>query len=272
MTDRYAVIGNPIKHSQSPFIHTEFARQTQQQLVYTAELVELGQVKQFVSEFRNHNGKGLNVTVPFKLDAFELAESLSERAQRAGAVNTLMLDKKITGDTTDGTGLVNDLMLNHNIPLKNKRILILGAGGAVRGVIESILNHQPAQIIIANRTVEKAMTLKNIFSDLGSIDGCGFDDLNNEQFDLIINGTSASLSGDLPPIPNDLLNSDAAVYDMMYSAKPTPFMQWGEQQKAAACFDGLGMLVEQAAESFYIWRGVKPETQAVINKLREILS
>ena len=272
MTDRYAVIGNPIKHSKSPFIHSEFAKQTQQDLIYTAELVEIGKVKDFVTEFKNNNGKGLNVTVPFKQDAFELTDTLSERAQRAGAVNTLSLGVKIAGDTTDGTGLVNDLIHNHNVKLKNKRILILGAGGAVRGVIESILQLAPEQLIIANRTVEKAVTLKDIFSDLGSIDACGFNELDNEKFDLIINGTSASLSGDLPPIPDTILNNHAAIYDMMYGAEPTPFMQWGQQKNAGLCLDGLGMLVEQAAESFYIWRGIKPDTTSVIKNLRKILA
>jgi len=272
MTDRYAVIGNPIKHSKSPFIHSEFAKQTQQDLIYTAELVEIGKVNEFVTEFKNNNGKGLNVTVPFKQDAFELADTLSERAQRAGAVNTLSLDDKITGDTTDGVGLVNDLIHNHNIELNNKRILILGAGGAVRGVIESILELAPEQLIIANRTVEKAVTLKDIFSELGPIDACGFNELDNEKFDLIINGTSASLSGELPPIPDNILNDHAAIYDMMYGAEPTPFMQWGRQQNAGLCLDGLGMLVEQAAESFYIWRGIKPDTTSVIKNLRKILA
>jgi len=271
-TDRYAVIGNPIKHSKSPFIHREFAKQTQQDLSYTAEQVELGRVSEFVAQFKNNNGKGLNITVPFKQDAFELADTLSERAQRAGAVNTLTLNNKISGDTTDGTGLVNDLIRHHGIELKNRRILILGAGGAVRGVIESILNHRPAQLIIANRSVEKAVTIMNIFSDLGSISACGFNQLENEKFDLIINGTSASLSGELLPIPDNILADHAAVYDMMYAAQPTPFMQWGQQQGASLCLDGLGMLVEQAAESFYIWRGVRPETKSVIKNLRHILS
>lgn len=268
MTDRYAVIGNPIKHSKSPFIHSEFSKQTQQQLNYTAELVELGQVKKFIDSFKKNHGKGLNVTVPFKQDAFELADELSERAQRAGAANTLSLHKKILADTTDGVGLANDLTRNHKISIKNKRILILGAGGAVRGVIESILNIKPAHLIIANRTVKKALTLKNIFSDLGSIDGCGFDELNNEKFDLIINGTSASLSGELPPLPDNILNKQSTVYDMMYSKEATPFMRWGQQQGAIQCLDGVGMLVEQAAESFYIWRGVKPKTADIINHLR----
>ena len=272
MTDRYAVIGNPIKHSKSPFIHGQFAQQTQQNLSYSAELVEIGKVPSFVHDFKKNNGKGLNVTVPFKQDAFELADALTERAQRAGAVNTLTLDNIISGDTTDGIGLTQDLIKNHNISHKNKNILILGAGGAVRGVIEPILNHSPCRLIIANRTVKKALTLKDIFSDLGSIDACGFNELDGEKFDLIINGTSASLSGDLPPIPDNILNTHAVTYDMMYGTEPTPFMLWGKQQNSDICLDGLGMLVEQAAESFYIWRGLRPDTQSVIKKLRDHIS
>jgi shikimate dehydrogenase len=271
--DKYAVIGNPIAHSKSPLIHTEFAKQTQQQLIYTAELVEIGKVAEFVSSFYTNNGKGLNVTVPFKQDAWDIATQHSERAQRAGAVNTLLLNGKNNyfGDTTDGAGLINDLTNNHKISLKNKNILVLGAGGAVRGVLEPILDQSPNQLVIANRTVEKATSLADNFSDLGVISGCGFADLQNEKFDLIINGTSASLAGDLPPLPENLLNNNAAVYDMMYSAEPTVFMRWAEQQGASQIYDGLGMLVEQAAESFNIWRGIKPETNKVITQVRNTI-
>ncbi|MCW9013403.1 MAG: shikimate dehydrogenase [Gammaproteobacteria bacterium] len=271
--DRYAVIGNPIAHSKSPLIHTEFARQTGQELSYTAELVAPGKVAEFITQFQANNGKGLNVTVPFKQDAYELATSLTQRAQRAGAVNTLVLNgpDDFSGDTTDGTGLVNDLVNNHCIDLNNKNILMLGAGGAVRGVVEAILNHTPAQLIIANRTVTKAEILADIFADMGKISGCGFDDLSGEKFDLIINGTSSSLSGDLPPLPDQILNNKATVYDMMYAAQATPFMNWGKSQGAITCLDGLGMLVEQAAESFNIWRGIKPTTANVIQMIRQNL-
>ncbi len=273
MLDKYAVIGNPIGHSKSPFIHNEFAKQTQQPLSYTAELVEIGGVAEFVNNFRSQNGKGLNVTVPFKLDAWQIAEQLSERAQRAGAVNTLSLsDNSILGDTTDGTGLLNDLTQNHQLSLKQKNILVLGAGGAVRGVLEPLLSADPRQLTIANRTIEKATQLTNDFSDLGNIFGCGFNDLGDEKFDLIINGTSASLSGELPPLPNNILNNSAACYDMMYGANDTAFMTWAKNQGAEKVFDGLGMLVEQAAESFFIWRGVRPQTQNVIALLRQTLS
>ena len=266
-------MGNPINHSKSPMIHTLFAEQTGQKLSYTAELVEIGQLKNAVAEFQKNNGKGLNITVPFKLDAFELATELSPRAQRAGAVNTLVLngEDNYFGDTTDGVGLVNDLINNHQITLKNKNILIIGAGGAVRGVLEPILEQQPAELVIANRTVEKAVQLAGDFSSFGNIHGCGFEDLKNKRFDLIINGTSASLSGDLPPLPDNILKPRAAVYDMMYAAEATPFMTWGHQQGAQQCLDGLGMLVEQAAESFTIWRNVRPDTAPVISTVRQSL-
>jgi len=267
--DRYAVIGNPISHSKSPLIHSEFAKLTEQTLSYTAELVEPGQVKNFITSFANNNGKGLNVTVPFKLDAFELATDLTDRAQRAGAVNTLTLkDNKIIGDTTDGTGLLNDLINNYQQTIKNKHILILGAGGAVRGVLEPLLLENPASLIIANRTVSKAKQLADDFVNFGNVSACGFNELNNKQFDIVINGTSASLSGDLPPLPDNLFSEHACAYDMMYAKEATVFMQWSRQQGAETILDGLGMLVEQAAESFYIWRGVRPETKTVIEMLK----
>jgi len=271
--DRYAVIGNPISHSKSPSIHAEFAKQTNETISYTAELVEIGEVKSFIERFSQNNGKGLNVTVPFKQDAFQLATKLSDRAQRAGAVNTLQLEgDTVFGDTTDGIGLLNDLTKNHQQILKNKNILIVGAGGAVRGVLEPLLLEAPSRLVIANRTVEKADQLAHDFSSFGNISACGFNDLSNKKFDIIINGTSASLSGDLPPLPDNIFTENACAYDMMYAAEPTPFMQWATQQGATHCYDGLGMLVEQAAESFYIWRKKRPETQGVINKLRKELT
>jgi len=268
--DRYAVIGNPIAHSKSPSIHTEFAKLTGETLCYTAELVEPGKVKFFIEKFLNENGKGLNITVPFKQDAFQLATQLSERAQRAGAVNTLLITNNIIfGDTTDGVGLLNDLIKNHQLQLKDKNILIVGAGGAVRGVLEPLLLESPAGLIISNRTTEKAEQLAKDFASFGNISACDFADLEGKKFDLIINGTSASLKGDLPPLPDALFSKNACAYDMMYAAQPTPFMQWATQQGAKHCYDGLGMLVEQAAESFYIWRKKRPETQSVIEKLRK---
>lgn len=271
--DHYAVIGNPIAHSKSPLIHTEFAIQTNQSLTYTAELVEVGGVTEFVEKFSRQNGKGLNITVPFKLDAFKLATSLSERAQRAGAVNTLMIrGDEIFGDTTDGTGLLNDLKNNYQQTISGKRVLVLGAGGAVRGVLEPLLLESPESLTIANRTVSKAGELANDFSSFGNTKACGFEQLQGKQFDIIINGTSASLSGDLPPLPDNLIAENAVAYDMMYGAEPTVFMLWAKDKGAAHIYDGLGMLVEQAAESFYLWRKKRPETQGVISKLREQLA
>ena len=271
--DRYAVFGNPISHSKSPQIHSAFAQQTGQNLVYTAELAEVENFEQAVKAFIKNNGKGINITVPFKLQAWQLATQRSARAERAGAVNTIIVrnDGSYFGENTDGIGLVRDLSNNHQIKLKQKKILILGAGGAVRGVIEPIMEKNPAELVIANRTVEKAIQLAEEFSDLGNITGCGFDELKNQSFDVVINGTSASLHGDMPPLPDTLFNDNACAYDMMYAAEPTVFMEWASQHSAANVFDGLGMLVEQAAESFNLWRGVQPETKPVINAIRASL-
>ena len=272
--DRYAVFGNPIAHSKSPQIHTLFAQQTKQNLSYTAELAEIGEFDSAVKKFIEANGKGLNITVPFKEDAWQSATERSLRAERAGAVNTLMLqaDGSLYGDTTDGVGLVRDLAFNHNIEIKDKDILIIGAGGAVRGVLEALLEQQPASLLITNRTKQKAITLAEIFSSLGNIKGCGLDGIDDKQFDIVINGTSASLKGDLPDLPGSIFAANACSYDMMYSAQATPFMQWSTENGATKVFDGLGMLVEQAAESFYIWRKVKPDTKPVISHIRSLLT
>ena len=271
--DRYAVFGNPISHSRSPQIHRLFAEQTGQTLSYTAELAEVDDFEARVREFVANNGKGLNITVPFKQQAWQLTDHRGPRAERAGAVNTLKVeaDGRLFGDNTDGVGLVRDLTDNHRVTLKNKRILILGAGGAVRGVLEPILNEQPSELIIANRTVSKALQLAIDFADLGKISGSGFDELEGEAFDVIINGTSASLHGDLPPLPAGLFNEGACAYDMMYAAKPTVFIRWASEHGAEQAFDGLGMLVEQAAESFRLWRGVQPQTRPVIDAIRASL-
>ncbi len=271
MSDHYAVMGNPIAHSKSPKIHTLFARQTGQSLVYEALLVAADGFADAVATFRAEGGKGLNITVPFKQEAWALAAEQTERARRAGAVNTLWFraDGSTLADTTDGIGLVRDLMVNHSIALRAKRILILGAGGAVRGVLEPMLAQQPAVVVIANRTASKARELALLFADLGSISGCGFDELSGQQFDLVINGTAASLAGEVPPLPDDLLADNASCYDMMYGATVTPFQCWATAHGAAHSLDGLGMLVEQAAEAFTLWRGVRPESVPVIRQLRE---
>jgi len=274
VTDSYAVVGNPIGHSKSPAIHAAFAEQTGQDLSYDATLFELEHFAEQASAFFNGGGKGLNVTVPFKLDAWQLADVLSNRAKRAGSVNTLMQgkDDKIYGDNTDGVGLVRDILANHSGSIAGKRILVLGAGGAVRGVLAIILAEKPTSLVIANRTVSKAQTLADEFADLGRVSACSFDALAGKKFDLVINGTAASLQGDLPPLPNGILAAGAWCYDMMYGAQETVFNVWARQQGAAKTMDGLGMLVEQAAESFFMWRHVKPDTAPVIAKLRAQLS
>lgn len=271
--DQYAVMGNPITHSKSPRIHTLFAEQTSQRLEYTAIHVDLGGFAQAVGNFDAAGGKGLNITVPFKQEAWQLVNTRSERAERAGAVNTIKFEKnQLFGDNTDGVGLVNDLLINNQIALTGKRILLMGAGGAARGVLAPLLAEKPTELVIANRTVDKAVELATAFADLGSIKGLGYDDLDEQRFDIIINATAASLQGQLPPLPDTILAEKACCYDMMYGAEPTTFMQWGSSNGADKVLDGLGMLVEQAAESFYIWRGVRPDSSSVISLLREELS
>ncbi len=267
--DQYAVMGNPIAHSKSPRIHTLFAEQTHQRLEYTAIQVDMGGFAQAVGNFAASGGKGLNITVPFKQEAWELVTERTDRAERAGAVNTIQFEgERLIGDNTDGVGLVNDLTVNHQIVLKGKRILLMGAGGAARGVLAPLLLQQPEMLLIANRTVDKAVELVTAFADMGNIKGSGYDDLEGQQFDVVINATAASLQGQLPPLPDSILAENACCYDMMYGAEPTPFMQWASAHGAIKIMDGLGMLVEQAAEAFYIWRGVRPDSQIVINTLR----
>lgn len=271
--DKYAVFGNPIKHSMSPQIHSAFARQTGQQLSYRSHLVEIGKFAEVARNFFENGGKGLNITMPFKIDAFNFADELSGRARRAGAVNTLALqgDGSIYGDNTDGPGLVRDICENLRWDVTHKRVLLLGAGGAIRGVLEPLIKLNPAFIIIANRTVSKAQQLVADFSDLGDVRACSFDALDGNQFDLLINGTSASMAGELPPLSGNSLSDQGCCYDMMYSALPSPFMRWGAENAAWGVADGLGMLVEQAAESFCIWRGVRPQTRPVIESIRETM-
>ncbi|MFP4263474.1 MAG: shikimate dehydrogenase [Halomonas sp.] len=270
MTDRYCVFGHPVAHSKSPLIHAAFAEQTGEAIEYTAIEAPLddfaGAWRAFVAE----GGRGANVTVPFKEEAFRLCDTLSARARRAGAVNTLILGGNglTYGDTTDGIGLVRDLE-RHGVVLAGARILVLGAGGAVRGVLEPLLAAGPASLLVANRTAGKAERLAADFADLGGIEGGGFDAVAG-PFDLVINGTSASLAGDLPPLPDDLFAPGATAHDMMYGAEPTVFLRWAAERGARA-LDGLGMLVEQAAESFFQWRGRRPETAPVRERLRQAL-
>jgi shikimate dehydrogenase len=269
-SSRYAVFGNPIRHSKSPQIHAEFARQCEQNLQYRPVFVEMGLFAETARCFFDHGGQGINVTVPFKREAWELADSLSDRARRAGAVNTLSLatDGKILGDNTDGIGLVRDMVANLGWTIRDNRVLLLGSGGAARGVVELLLRESPRCLQIVNRTPSRAAELAREFEDLGPVSGDGYEVLEDVQFDLLINATSASLGGELPPLPDTLLTERSCCYDMMYAAEPTTFMRWAAEHTAWAVADGLGMLVEQAAESFYIWRGLRPQTGTVVAELR----
>ncbi len=269
--DRYAVIGNPIEHSKSPLIHHAFAEQTGEQLEYSRLLGEPGHFAENVTDFLKAGGKGLNITVPFKEDAWQLVDELSPRAASAQAVNTIiqLKDGRLRGDNTDGIGLVRDLQENQGATLAGARILLLGAGGAARGVLRPLLETHPEQIVIANRTASKATALASDLATLGPVEGCGFSDLTGKKFNLIINATAAGLTDQVPEIPDNLLESEGWCYDMMYSDKPTAFMRWGLTQGAAKVIDGLGMLVEQAAESFYLWRGIRPDTAPVMQQQRK---
>jgi shikimate dehydrogenase len=269
--DRYAVFGNPVKHSKSPDIHALFAQQCSQAMTYRAVRVELDGFADAAAKFFSGGGAGLNVTVPFKQDAFEFADRVSERAARAGAVNTLSRaeDGLIEGDNTDGCGLVRDLVDNLGWALRGSQVLLVGAGGAARGVLEPLLLEQPAGLLVVNRTAGRAEQLAHAFADLGPLSGGALDLVEERQFDIVINATSAGLSGENPDLPGNLLREHSCCYDMVYGAEPTPFMRWAAHHAAWAVADGLGMLVEQAAESFYIWRGTRPDTQPVISQLRE---
>lgn len=269
MTDRYAVIGNPIAHSKSPEIHAAFAKQTGEDIVYERILGDLEHLDMDIEEFAAEGGVGLNVTVPFKERAFEICDSLTSRARDAGAVNTLTLGTdSIAGDNTDGPGLVRDLARNQGFGFHGARILLLGAGGAARGVLRPLLAQTPACLVVANRTAPRAHAIAAAVATAGNVRGCGLDELEGEHFDLIINATAAGLKVQVPDIPDDCLASGGWVYDMLYADEPTAFMRWGLDHGAGRVLDGLGMLVEQAAESFMVWRGVRPETAPVIAMLR----
>ena len=269
--DRYAVVGNPITHSLSPQIHCLFAEQTQQHMSYEAIELPIDDFAVQIRDLQQRGLKGANVTVPFKQVAWEICHQTSPRAEQAGAVNTLvfMENGEISGDNTDGAGLTRDLIVNHDTLIQHSKILILGAGGAVRGVLAPLLALEPESITIANRTVAKAEKLVLDFSSIGQICSCSYDSLGADKFDLIINATAAGLSNQVPPIDEEVLASHSICYDMMYSlGGPTAFVAWAQSRGAASAIDGLGMLVEQAAESFYIWRGVRVNTTEVINRLR----
>ncbi len=267
--DRYAVIGHPIKHSLSPQIHSIFAAQTKQDLVYEGIELPVTSFETRVWQMFKEGYSGFNVTAPFKTDAFDFVDEMSERAKRARAINTLkkMDDGRIYGDTTDGVGLLIDLRENLKWQIENQNILILGAGGAVRGVLEPLLEANPASLVLANRSMKK---VEELTDDFPEITPATFDELSG-QFDIIINGTSASLSGQVPPLPEGTINAGTKCYDMMYGAEPTAFMVWAAKQGAVHCADGLGMLVGQAAESFAIWRGIRPDSSSVIKEIRKSL-
>jgi len=272
MTDRYAVIGNPVAHSRSPRIHALFAQAVGHDMEYGLILAMPGHFADEVRRFREAGGRGLNVTVPFKLDAFALATERTPRATQAGALNTLKFDgERIVGDNTDGAGLVRDIR-RLGFAIAGKRVLLMGAGGAARGAMLPLLEERPAGVAIANRTPEKAQALAARFAALAGgvvVRGGGYAAFGGEAFDLVINATSASLAHEIPPLPGGAFAPGALAYDMMYGAAAEPFLAHARSLGAGQAVDGLGMLVEQAAESFLLWRGVRPPTAPVLARLRE---
>ena len=274
--DRYALIGHPVEHSKSPLIHAAFARQTQQELSYRALLAPLDGFSDTVRMFRAEGGLGANITVPFKIEACSLATRLTERARLAGAVNTLtFVDDAIVGDNTDGIGLVRDLIVNLTCPIAGRHVLLLGAGGAARGVLFPLFQTRPVSLTVVNRTVERAQELRAAFAPYAgqtAFTAGGFQDLGGWEFDVVINATSASLENETLPLPDNLFAPNAFAYDMMYGKGDTPFLAWARAAGVTQLSDGLGMLVEQAAESFALWRGVRPKSASVLSKLRRKLA
>ena len=271
MTNRYGVVGHPVAHSWSPFIHGLFARDTGQALSYRLFDFTPQEFEPRVRDFFTLGGRGLNVTVPHKIAAVTIASQLTTRATHAGAVNTLAMqqDGTILGDNTDGAGLVRDLCDNLGLVIIRRRILIVGAGGATRGVLAPLLALEPSEVVIANRTAERAKDMALAFTRLGAVQGVGFRDVSGAPFDVVINATSASLSGELPAIPTSVIGPETVCYDMAYGKTDTTFMQWALSHGCARAMQGWGMLVEQAAESFRVWRGVKPSTASVLTALKE---
>jgi shikimate dehydrogenase len=268
--DQYGVFGHPVAHSLSPFIHGMFARDTGQQMSYRGYDVTPEELTERVQSFFAGGGRGLNITLPHKVAAVEVAQELTGRAAHAAAVNTLALQgDSILGDNTDGVGLVHDLCDNLGLIITQRRLLILGAGGATRGVLAPLLGLEPAIVVIANRTPERAEALAAAFADLGVTQGVGFAYVGDTPFDLIINATSASLSGDIPPIPLGAIGPQTVCYDLAYGRSAMGFVRWAQQSGCALAVQGLGMLVEQAAESFRLWRGVRPQTAQVLAALKE---
>jgi shikimate dehydrogenase len=267
--DKYGVVGNPIAHSRSPEIHERFARQTRQRMSYERIEAPLDGFEDRALALRDAGYRGLNVTVPFKVDAAKLSDDLMPRARLAGAVNTLVFDgDTIIGDNTDGIGFVRDVRERLKFDLGDCSVLVLGAGGAVRGVIGSLLDASPRWIAVANRTHQRAEELGEEFG----VEAIHLDEIPAEHFDLIINGTTTGLKHDAPPIDPETFNDCTLAYDLVYAADPTPFMELARSGGAKTVCDGLGMLIEQAAESFLLWRGVRPDTAAVYRELRDLLS
>ncbi len=267
--DRYGVMGYPVSHSRSPVIHRLFALQTSQNMQYELLQVTPEKLETAVRQFQRTGGRGLNITVPHKSEVAKLADTLSERASTAGAVNTLSFrGGQIIGDNTDGIGLLRDLVVNLNVTLEGARILILGAGGATRGILGPLLEMQPASLRIANRTPDKAQALADHFSKSGAVTACSFDRVPvSDQYDLIINATSAGVRGETPPYPAAAIDASTLCYDLSYGLNPTPFSVWAREVGAERSVMGWGMLVEQAAESFHIWRGVRPDTTPVLKQM-----
>jgi shikimate dehydrogenase len=264
----YGVIGHPVSHSRSPFIHGIFARQTRQNMVYRLHDVSPAQLPTFVMEFWQRGGKGLNVTVPHKVAASAMVRAMSARATQAGAVNTLLMDEDgITADNTDGAGLVRDLTVNLKVALAGARILLVGSGGAARGVVGPLLDESPELITIAGRSAARAEALGRQFAALGPVQGCGLDAIASGAFDIVINATSAGLSGEAPAIPASVVTHSTFCYDMSYAKSATAFLQWARDKGCKRSAQGWGMLVEQAAESFELWRGVRPATAGVLAAL-----
>lgn len=267
--DRYGVMGYPVTQSRSPMIHRLFAAQTGQEIQYELLQVSPDKLEQAVRQFQRTGGKGLNITVPHKTEVTRLVDHLSERASTAGAVNTLTFrEGEVFGDNTDGFGLLRDLVVNLEISLEGMKILVLGAGGATRGIIGPLLEMQPTSLIIANRTLGKAEALATHFSRSGPVSACRFNAVPvNEDYGLIINATSAGVRGQTPPYPGAAISDQTICYDLSYGLKPTPFSVWAKEQGAARSFMGWGMLVEQAAESFRIWRDVRPDTADILARM-----
>ena len=268
-TEQYGVIGDPISHSQSPSIHKFFAKQLGQNINYKAYHVTADKLESFIIEFQNKGGKGLNITLPHKTSVLNCTDEISSRAMEAGAINTLIInDKKIIGDNTDGIGLINDLEINFNQPLENKRVLVLGAGGAALGILNPLLKRKPKLILVANRSASKTKIITSKFKLNSTLDACGINDLeSNQTFDIIINATSIGVTKQSINFPSFIISEDTICYDLSYSYEPTLFMQWSMENKAKLAIQGWGMLIEQAAASYFLWRNKKPNSSTLLEQL-----